>query len=145
MSQQHTIILLIGLCFVAIYIIWNVFFKQRKQYFSRPIITKFETRMFVRLHQAFPHHHILTQVAFSALITSEDYKFRNQFNRKVTDFVITTKSMQVVAIIELDDPSHKGKEQEDAFRDYMLNQAGYRVFRYTAIPSTTQLRKDLLS
>ncbi|WP_228285052.1 DUF2726 domain-containing protein [Acinetobacter rathckeae] len=141
--QQYIIFITIFL--VAIYIIWQIFFKQRQHYFSRPIITKFETRMFVRLTQAFPHHHVLTQVAFSALITTQDYKFRNQFNRKVTDFVITTKSMNVVAIIELDDPSHNNKQEEDRMRDYMLNQAGYRVFRYTSIPSTTQLRQDLLS
>lgn len=137
--------MLISVSIITIYLIWIIFFKQRQHYFSRPIITKFETRMFIRLHQAFPHHYILTQVAFSALITTENYKFRSKFNRKVTDFVITTKSMNIVAIIELDDPSHNNKQEEDRFRDYMLNQAGYRVFRYTTIPSTTQLRQDLLS
>jgi len=51
----------------------------------------------------------------------------------------------VVAIIELDDPSHIGKEQEDAERDAMLNEAGYQVYRYTDIPSSNHLRKDILN
>ncbi|EFF82995.1 hypothetical protein HMP0015_1519, partial [Acinetobacter haemolyticus ATCC 19194] len=58
------------------------FFKQ--QFFARPVITSFESQMFLRLQQAFPQHHILAQVAFSALITSDHYKIRSRFNRKVT-------------------------------------------------------------
>lgn len=99
--------------------------------------------MFLRLQQAFPQHHILAQVAFSALITSDHYKIRSRFNRKVTDFVILDKDMQVIAIIELDDPSHIGKELEDKKRDHMLQQAGYLVQRYTQIPSIKQLQMDI--
>ncbi|MEO3355847.1 MULTISPECIES: DUF2726 domain-containing protein [Acinetobacter] len=117
------------------------FFKQ--QFFARPVITNFESQMFLRLQQAFPQHHILAQVAFSALITSDHYKIRSRFNRKVTDFVILDKDMQVIAIIELDDPSHIGKELEDKKRDHMLQQAGYLVQRYTQIPSIKQLQMDI--
>ncbi|WP_109440606.1 DUF2726 domain-containing protein [Acinetobacter haemolyticus] len=117
------------------------FFKQ--EFFARPVITNFESQMFLRLQQAFPRHHILAQVAFSALITSDHYKIRSRFNRKVTDFVILDKDMQVIAIIELDDPSHIGKEVEDKKRDDMLQQAGYFVQRYTQIPSIKQLQMDI--
>lgn len=117
------------------------FFKQ--QFFARPVITSFESQMFLRLQQAFPQHHILAQVAFSALITSDHYKTRSRFNRKVTDFVILDKDMQVIAIIELDDQSHIGKELEDKKRDHMLQQAGYLVQRYTQIPSIKQLQMDI--
>ena len=41
--------------------------------------------------------------------------------------------------------SHIGKEQEDAERDAMLNEAGYQVYRYTDIPSTHNLKKDILN
>ena len=99
--------------------------------------------MFLRLKEAFPQYHVLAQVAFSALITSEDYKIRQRFNRKVTDFVLLNANLDVIAIIELDDPSHLGKEQEDAERDAMLNEAGYMVLRFTEIPSIRQLHKQL--
>ncbi len=61
--------------------------------------------MFIRLKEALPQQHILAQVAFSALITSDDYKIRQKFNRKVTDFVVLNTQFEVIAIIELDDRS----------------------------------------
>ena len=100
--------------------------------------------MFTRLKEAFPHHHILAQVAFSALITHDQMNMRNQFNRKVTDFVVLDRDYNVLAIIELDDPTHIGKESEDAERDAMLLEAGYQVIRYTEIPSIRQLQQDIL-
>lgn len=118
------------------------FFPTQK-FFPRPVITAFESQMFLRLKQAFPHYHVLAQVAFSALITSEHYNIRNKFNRKVTDFVILDQEMRVIAVIELDDPSHIGKEVEDQKRDRMLKEAGYRVQRYTQIPSIKQLQMDI--
>ena len=120
----------------------NLFTRQQK-FYSKPVITNFESRLFKRLHEAFPHHHVLAQVAFSALITHDQIKMRNQFNRKVTDFVLLDQTYNVVAIIELDDPSHIGKEKEDAERDAMLIAAGYLVLRYTEIPSIRQLQRDL--
>lgn len=39
--------------------------------------------------------------------------------------------------------SHFGKEQEDAERDAMLNEAGYIVLRFTEIPSIRQLHKHI--
>lgn len=118
-------------------------FLPKQQFFSRPVITAFESQMFLRLKQAFPHYHVLAQVAFSALITSEHYNIRSKFNRKVTDFVILDQKMQVIAVVELDDPSHIGKELEDQKRDRMLKEAGYRVQRYTQIPSIKQLQMDI--
>ena len=121
------------------------FFHSSQKYYPRPVITQFESKMFTRLKQSFPEHHILAQVAFSALITHHNYKIRSKFNRKVTDFVILNKKLEVIAIVELDDPTHIGKEQEDAERDTMLLEAGYQVYRYTDIPSPQTLRKDILS
>ncbi|WP_448760960.1 DUF2726 domain-containing protein [Acinetobacter tandoii] len=119
-------------------------FWKRQQFYQKPLITAFEQKMFIRLNEALPEHHILAQVAFSALITSHHFKIRQQFNRKVTDFVVLNRDMKVIAIVELDDPSHIGKEDEDQQRDAMLTEAGYTVFRYTSIPSARELRKDLL-
>ncbi|AXQ21574.1 DUF2726 domain-containing protein [Acinetobacter wuhouensis] len=117
---------------------------RNKNYFAKPVITPFEQKMFLRLNEAFPQHHVLAQVAFSALIDTEHFKLRSKFNRKVTDFVLLDHQLEVIAIIELDDPTHLGKEQQDAQRDAMLNQAGYKVYRYTEIPSCRDLRKDIL-
>ena len=119
------------------------YLKNKKKFHPKRIITAYECRMYVRLKEAFPQYHVLAQVAFSALITSHNLKIRNQFNRKVTDFVLLNESLQVLVIIELDDPTHLYKVEEDKFRDYMLHEAGYRVLRYTEIPSVRQLHKDI--
>lgn len=119
--------------------------QPRQQFFPKRILTTFETKMFLRLKESFPEYDVLAQVAFSALITHQDYKIRAKFNRKVTDFVLLNRQTDVIAIIELDDPSHIGKEQEDAERDRMLFAAGYLVYRYTEIPSVQVLRKDIIA
>ena len=116
---------------------------KSKNYFAKRVITPFEQKMFFRLNEAFPQHHVLAQVAFSALIDTDQFKLRAKFNRKVTDFVLLDHQLEVIAIIELDDPSHIGKELEDAQRDEILNQAGYRVYRFTSIPSCRDLRKEI--
>lgn len=120
----------------------HLFYKKQK-FYPRRVITAFESKMYTRLLSAFPQYHVLAQVAFSALITNHQYKIRNLFNRKVTDFVILDQDFNVVAVIELDNPSHLGKEQEDAERDAMLQEAGYRVIRYTHIPSISTLKSDI--
>lgn len=130
--------------FALICILFPRLFFSKQRYFPKRVITPFESKMYTRLISAFPQHHVLAQVAFSALITNQNYKIRNQFNRKVTDFVLLDKDCNVVVIIELDDPSHIGKEKEDAERDAMLQEAGYRVLRYTSIPSIHNLQKDIL-
>ena len=119
------------------------YLRTKKKFYPKRIITAYECRMYVRLKEAFPQYHVLAQVAFSALITSHNLKIRNQFNRKVTDFVLLNESLQVLVIIELDDPTHLHKVEEDKFRDHMLHEAGYRVLRYTEIPSVRQLHKDI--
>jgi very-short-patch-repair endonuclease len=109
---------------------------------KKPVLSQREQGMYFRLSSTFPQHVVLSQVSFSALITSARWETRNQFNRKFADFVLCTKSFQVLAVIELDDSSHKGREVEDEDRDSWLTTAGYRVVRYANIPDTAELLAD---
>lgn len=142
----HTLFLILGILAGGgfLYLCLRSYLASKQQFFSKPLMTAFEKRMFLRLKEAFPHQQIMAQVAFSALITNDDYKIRQKFNRKVTDFVILNTQLEVMVIIELDDPSHQCKQAEDRQRDAMLNEAGYKVRRYTEIPSIRQLQKDLI-
>ncbi len=108
----------------------------------RPL-SAYEEQMFYVLSGALPDCIVLAQVAFSALITSKSPAIRNRFDRKVADFVICSRQMTPILIIELDDASHKGKELQDAERDALLKNAGYTTIRYTKIPSEQQVQKDL--
>ncbi|MOA41717.1 hypothetical protein D3C78_1637080 [compost metagenome] len=58
--------------------------------------------------------------------------------------MVCDKAFQVLAVIELDDASHKGKTDKDAARDAMLVAAGYRVLRYPNIPDIDRVRGDFL-
>lgn len=60
-------------------------------------------------------------------MTAKRFPTRNLFNRKVADFVVLDKSLNIVAIVELDDSSHIGKEDKDADRDALVAEAGFRV------------------
>ncbi|MEB3753746.1 DUF2726 domain-containing protein [Acinetobacter sp. MD2(2019)] len=108
---------------------------------KRPL-TMNEQPMFIRLIESLPEYGVLAQVAFSSFMTAKGYATRNLFNRKVADFVVIDKNFNVVAIVELDDSSHKGRENNDANRDALVNEAGFRVIRYNRTPEKSQIRSD---
>lgn len=110
---------------------------RRKQ-----LLSEREQAMHHRLSHALPEFLVLAQVSFGALLTAQAYATRNTFDRKTADFVVCNKAFQVLAVIELDDASHKGKTEKDATRDAMLVNAGYRVLRYPNIPDIDRVRVD---
>jgi hypothetical protein len=110
---------------------------------KRAPLTPHEQKMYFELTAAVPGCIVLAQVSFQALITTNSQATRNRFNRKVADFVICNKALSVIAIIELDDNSHKGKEQDDAERDALLKNAGYTTLRYNKIPTREAIQADL--
>lgn len=105
-------------------------------------VSEREQGMYARLCRTFPDQVVLCQVAFSALLTSKQRATRNHFDRKVADFVLCSKAFVVLAVIELDDKTHQGKEAADSARDGWLKRAGYRVVRYANIPDEVQLLAD---
>lgn len=120
--------------------------KSKNNNRNDPIIAKnplseHEQAMYFRLVESLPDYIVLSQVAFSALIKAKLFKTRNTFDRKYADFVICKKSFYVVAVIELDDASHKGKEKEDQAREKLLTEAGYKVLRFKRIPNIDQVKK----
>lgn len=108
---------------------------------AKKLLTEREQPMFFRLQQAFPDDVVLSQVSFSALLTAKDMPTRQRFNRKVADFVVATKAFEVLAVIELDDASHRGREVQDSRRDSMLEQAGYRVLRFKHVPNAADVQR----
>jgi hypothetical protein len=107
----------------------------------RPLAAR-EQAMYLRLQEALPGQVVLAQVAFSALVTAPSRSARNVFDAKVADFVVCTSSFEVLAVIEFDDPSHKGGEPRDASRK-VLKDVGYRVLRYTQLPDAGVVAHDV--
>lgn len=108
---------------------------------AKKLLTEREQPMYFRLRQAFPDDVVLSQVAFSALLTAKDQPTRSMFNRKVADFVVATKAFEVLAVIELDDSSHRGREVQDSKRDSLLERAGYRVLRFNNVPNVDEVQR----
>lgn len=109
----------------------------------RKPLTEREQAMFFRLTATFPEQVVLAQVAFSALLETKDRPTRSTFDRKVADFVLCRRDFAPIAVIELDDQSHRGRQADDAARDAMLAKAGYRVVRFKNVPDTDELRAAL--
>jgi hypothetical protein len=116
-------------------------------YKSKPLLSANEKEFFNRLSQALPDCHVLTQVAFGALLQpagnnkKEYYSARGSFSQKIADYVICNKEMFVLAVVELDDRTHQ--KDKDAKRDAMLEQAGYKVIRWNSKnkPTAEQIRE----
>ncbi len=105
-------------------------------------LTANEQAMFNRLKGALPQYTVLAQVSFGALLAARSTATRNTFDRKIADFVVCDPAFQVLAVIELDDSSHKNRRERDAKRDAMLTEAGYRVVRYARIPDIDRVQAD---
>lgn len=108
---------------------------------KKTALTEREQAMYWRLREVLSErtHVVMAQVSFSALLTSRQQAARNTFNRKTADFVVFSKAFEVVAVIELDDASHRGREKEDGARESLLTDAGYRVIRFKNIPDRGEL------
>jgi hypothetical protein len=104
----------------------------------RPLMTPNEREFFARLRRALPDYEVLAQVSMGALLdvnVPEGYPtlwhLRRQFAMKIIDYVVCRRdSMQLVAIVELDDRTHDGKRQQDAARDALLASAGIPTLRW---------------
>ena len=118
---------------------------DRGRFESQPPMTRHAQSMFWRLVEAFPAPDfvVLAQVSLGALLIAKGGASRYNFAQKRADFVLLSKGFLVLAIIELDDSSRKGKEQKDASRDAMLKSAGYKTVRYRKIPDVERVRADL--
>ncbi|MGK5062584.1 DUF2726 domain-containing protein [Janthinobacterium sp. LB3P112] len=119
--------------------------KSRRQLrlHKKTVMTARERQMYHLLQTALPECTVLAQVAFSALVTAKGWANRNRFDRKVADFVVCSQQLNVIAVVELDDRSHAGRERHDKERDAMLRLAGYVTLRYANFPTQQALRADV--
>jgi hypothetical protein len=103
-------------------------------YKQRKLMTDNEAEFFGRLVVALPEHYIFPQVAMSALLdtASGDKKIAHSDRLRIAqqrvDYVVCTRSCEVVAVVELDDKTHS--RAKDQLRDVRLQQAGIRTVRF---------------
>jgi very-short-patch-repair endonuclease len=111
----------------------------------RPLTPR-QQAMYHRLTQCMPEQVVFSQVALSSLLTARDRATRSTFNRKVADFVVCSRAFEVLAIVALDDSARGGSVRAfDGRRDALLESAGYRVLRYSAVPDVMDILRDFQS
>lgn len=110
---------------------------------ARRPLSAFEEQMYFVLVAALPECIILAQVSFSALVNADQRMDRNYFDRKFCDYLVCSKKLTPITIIELDDRSHDRKKAQDADRDAMMKRAGYHTIRYNSIPSMEEIQVDI--
>lgn len=110
----------------------------------RHLLTKREYAMYHVLKDALsPEYLILPQVSFGALLTAKTQSVVNTFIRKRADFVICNEALHIIAIIELDDWSHHGRQEQDTNRDKLLTDVDYTVIHYKEIPTAQSIRQEI--
>ena len=111
---------------------------------QRAIFNLNEQLTYTRLQEILPQHIILAHVSFDALLTTKFAHTRRKYQGLVADFVVLDQQHQVLAIIEIADQSYVNRLQQKHYQDSLLELAGYRVLRYSAIPTEQELREDLI-
>lgn len=119
--------------------------RRYPRYITRPLMTSNEREFFGRLTRALPTLHVFPQVAMSAVIQpvasyEENKRVYWDINKKIIDYVVYTRSMELVCLIELDDRTHD--PARDALRDRATASAGIVTLRFESRdkPSVTQIR-----
>lgn len=93
-----------------------------------------------------PDFIVLAQVGFSQILSTrggtgeQNYALYGTMRQKVADFVVCRQDLSVVAVIELDDSSHRGKEEQDKKRDAAVRQAGLLSFRLPNTPGNEPVK-----
>jgi hypothetical protein len=124
---------------------------------ARKLVTGNEAEFLQRIRRAAEPLglEVLPQVAMSALLDvalSEGHpaywQVRRMFSMKTVDYVVCRgRSLDVLAVVELDDKTHDSKRAKDAHRDAMLAAAGIRTVRWDSRskPSVEQIGTQLRS
>lgn len=93
-----------------------------------------------------PDFIVFAQVSFSQILSTkggtgeQNYALFGTMSQKVADFVVCRKDLSMVAVIELDDSSHRGKEEQDKKRDAAVRQAGLLAFRLPNTPGNEPVK-----
>ncbi|MBP9787782.1 MAG: DUF2726 domain-containing protein [Acinetobacter sp.] len=110
----------------------------------RGILNISEQITLMRLQAVLPLHTILAHVSFDALLTTKYMHTRRKYQGLVADFVVLDQQHQVLAIIEIADESYVNRLHQKHYQDSLLELAGYKVLRYSSIPTEQELREDLV-
>ena len=105
-------------------------------FYSKKPLSDVEQILYHRIVKALPDHIILAQVSLSRFLgVKKGNKFNvwfNKINRLTADYVVCSKSFDILGVIELDDKSHERAKNKanDNKKDKALHSAGIKVVRW---------------
>ncbi|TLU82119.1 MAG: DUF2726 domain-containing protein [Chlorobium sp.] len=105
-------------------------------FYAKKPLSSPEQVLYFRLCKALPEHIVLAQVGISRFLGVKKGnnfgEWFNRINRMSADFVLCSKDLTIVAVIELDDSSHEKADRQaaDAKKDKALGSAGIRIVRW---------------
>ena len=106
---------------------------------AKPLLSNNEIEFFYRLNRALPDYHVFPQVALGAILQADEFSSRGYFSQKIADFVICEpNTMKVMAVIELDDRTHKVEKMPNAI--LCFNLPGIGQFAFNPSVSLRKLR-----
>lgn len=127
----------------------------RRTYYPKTLLTESERPFFSELQKALPEYGVFPQVCMGALIDPPRHlrgewrkRARYAYQSKIVDFVVWDAALsKVVCLVELDDPTHDKRKEEDAQRDAITAEAGYPTARFDVrkLPDQATLRQQVLS
>ena len=143
---MYYFITIVGLLFITVFAVRSLHQNRRQDspLKRRGILNISEQITLMRLQAVLPRHTVLAHVSFNALLTTKFAHTRRKYQGLVADFVVLDQQYQVLAIIEIADESYVNRLQQKHYQDSLLELAGYRVLRYSAIPTEQELREDLI-
>lgn len=151
LKQNPALFIIVALVAASLILAFLLYDRRKvanvSHYVVKPIMTPNELEFYGRLRAALPDLEIFPQVAMSAVIKTlrlddaNNVAARNRIDRKVIDFVLYTKSYDLVCLVELDDKTHNSKR--DADRDMLTASAKIRTLRFksTTKPTADELRQ----
>lgn len=94
--------------------------------------------------------HVCPQASMDAFLKFEGkggFRERGRYKARRSDFALMDRSGNVVAVVEIDDASHQGREDADAARDRVVSMAGIPTARIPAgrLPDAAGMRRVLAS
>ncbi len=145
--EMYYFITIVGLLLIAALVLRRLHQNQRQDspLKRRGILTISEQITLMRLQAVLPRHTILAHVSFDALLTTKYAHTRRKYQGLVADFVVLDQQHQVLVVIEIVDKSYVNRLHQKHYQDSLLELAGYRVLRYSSIPTEQELRDDLVS
>lgn len=105
----------------------------------RAIFNAQQQLTFKRLKEVLPEYFILAQVSYDTLLTTKFLHTRYKYRNMIADFVVLNTQCQVVSVIILGEVGGR-RSKEDDYEEELLRVAGYKVIRYSHVPTY----KDLL-